>query len=144
MAIDKSISILEQALNLTPDEHPKRAGCLYNLGNFYSHRFKCTKDFADIEKGISAHVQAVDIFPEGHTDKPTFLSNLSTAFTYRFNHSDGVAAISHLCRAAISSTGSPLVRFHVALEWARSAFKINDSSALQGYTVALDLIPRIA
>ena len=145
--IDKAVSSQERAVHLTPDHHANKPAFLNNLSTSFLHRFEHSGNLIDIDKAISFGEQAVHLIPDGHAGKPGYLENLGTSFWHRFAHSrdlvDCGAAISHFRRAAISSTGSPSKRFRAALKWARLA-GANGSSALQGYTVALDLLPQVA
>lgn len=74
--------------------------------------------------------------------------NLGLAFLSHFDQSanpiDNDAAISHFRYVAISSTGSPSFRLRTALQWARLATKVHDSSAFHGYSVAISHLPQIA
>jgi hypothetical protein len=111
-------------------------------------RFAHSKELVDINDAISALERAADVTPDGHAQKPVHLGNLGNVFNLRFQHSrdlvDSAAAISHYRRAAISSTGSPSVRYRAALVWARLAFGVDAPSALDGYAIALNLQPQVA
>ncbi|KIM88292.1 hypothetical protein PILCRDRAFT_771082 [Piloderma croceum F 1598] len=131
--VDKAISAHEQAVHLTPDGHANKPGYLI-----------------DVDKAISAHEQAVHLTPNGHVNKPMYLSNLGNCFLRRFERSgdliDVDEAIAHFKSAAICFTGFPSVRFRAALTWVHLASRVHtsSSSALQGYSVAFDLLPQVA
>lgn len=147
--IDRAISAHERAVLLTPNGHVEEFAHLCSLGVSLMFRFVHSEKLDDINKAISALERAVDFTPDGHAKKPDLLINLGNAFRHRFfhstNHVDSRAAISHYRCAAISSTGSPSVRYRGALEWARLALRVYDAiSALQGYAIALNLQPQLA
>ena len=146
--IDRAISAHERAVLLSPNGHIEEPAHLCNLGNSLIDRFGHSGELVDIDKAISALERAVYLTPDGHARKPDHLSHLGNAFNYRFRHSgdlvDSNTAISHYRGAAISSTGSPSARYHAALAWARLAFRTHIPSALQGYTIALNLQPQVA
>ncbi|KIM76963.1 hypothetical protein PILCRDRAFT_825717 [Piloderma croceum F 1598] len=147
---DKGISIIKQALHLTPDGDPNKPTRLNNLGRALSDRFKHSGELVDIEQSISVQEEALHLIPDGHPGKSLCLNNLGNSFFDHFSQSrdlaDSSAAISYFHLAAIDSTGSPSARYGAALQWARSSLTIDLdlSSALQGYAVALDLLPRVA
>ena len=142
--IDEAISAHKDAIRLTPDGHSLKPMWLANLGASFSRRFECSGELVDIEQAISAHKHAVRFTPDSHADKPGRLANLGKSFAYRFehfrDHHDLDNAIAHYRLSAISSTGPPLTRFSSALCWAR----LSPATSLDGYSVAISLIPRVA
>lgn len=146
--IDNSISTLQRAVYLIPDSNSYKAYPLSNLGTAFAYRFEHSSDLTDIDRAISAHEQALHLTPDSRTDKLGRVYNLGLAYLSRFDHStdlrDSAVAISHFHLVAISSTGSPSFRLRAALQWARLATKVNDPSAFRGYSVAIELLPRIA
>jgi hypothetical protein len=91
--------------------------------------------------------QAVHLTPDVHANNPSFHTILGNCFEFRFQYfgdvEDSAAAILHFQHAAKSITGSPSIRFDAALEWAHFALTVNDSSILQAYTAALNLLPQV-
>ena len=146
---DRAISTCKQAVNLTPDGHADKAGRLNNLGNSFLRHFEHSGDLADSDRAISAHERAVNLTPDGHADKAGRLNNLGISFARRFEHSGDLAdsdrAISSYRSAGNCPTGPTTIRLEAALNWARLASRVVDpSSALQGYTKVLDLVPQAA
>ena len=90
----------------------------------------------------------MNLTPDGHADKPLVLSNLGSSFLHRFERSGDLAdrarAISSYRSAGNCLTGAASTRLKAALNWARLASEVDLSSALQGYTRALDLVPQAA
>jgi hypothetical protein len=145
--IDRAVSVHERAVHLTPDGHVDKPCRLNNLGNSFLVRFNHSEELVDIDKAISAHERAVHLTPNSHADKPCRLINLGNPFLCRSKLSgdlvDRSTAIAHFRCAASCSTGPPSIRFHAVLQWARLASTWQISSALQGYTVAFDLLPQV-
>ncbi|KIM86572.1 hypothetical protein PILCRDRAFT_815805 [Piloderma croceum F 1598] len=146
--IDKAISAHNDAIRLTPDVHSQKSMRLSNLGNSLKRRFERSEELVDIDKAISAYNEAVDLTPEGHSLKPSLLDNSGNSLMYRFeitrNRADLDMAISQFRLSARSSTGPPSIRLNAALKWARLALEDGDLTSLQGYEIALILLPRIA
>ncbi|KIM80499.1 hypothetical protein PILCRDRAFT_534642 [Piloderma croceum F 1598] len=146
--IDKAITASKQTVHSTPDGHAHKHDYLNSLGNALVRRFERSRDIVDIDQAISVYKQAVHLTPNGHARKHAYLKYLGGSFRHRFQRSgeldDRLAAISHLRDAATYPTGSSSMRFQAALEWARLNSKISMSSGLQGYTVALNLLPQVA
>jgi tetratricopeptide (TPR) repeat protein len=144
--INMAISAQEQIVHLTPDGHSTKPGYLTSLGNSFLSRFGHSGDPLDIDKGISAYEKAMHLTPDGLAHKPARWHNLGNSYSRRYIFSrdiaDASAAISHY-RHAAHLTGSPSIRFLAALKWARLASGVDISSAVQGYTVAFDLLPQI-
>ncbi|KAF6765581.1 CHAT domain-containing protein [Ephemerocybe angulata] len=96
--ITHAISMLQQAVVLTPHIHPKLPVYLNNLAISLTRRFGCTGAPSDIADAISAQRKAVELTPHGHADLPGRLDNLGLSFAHRFErfgeHSDIADAIS--------------------------------------------------
>ncbi|KAJ7856020.1 CHAT domain-containing protein, partial [Mycena leptocephala] len=83
--LNKSIMMLEDAVQLTPDGHPDKPGRLTNLGNSLFSRFERLGDLSDLKKSIMMK-DAVQLTPDGHPDKPGRLANLDNSLFSRFEH----------------------------------------------------------
>ena len=142
--IEEAISAHKDAVRLTPDGHSLKPPCLNSLGNSFSSRFDRSGQLADIEEAISALKDAVRLTPDGHADKPARLANLGDSCQRRFQrfryHQDFDDSIAHYRLSATCLTGPPLIRLQSALRWAR----LTSATSLNGYSVAVDLIPRMA
>ncbi|KIJ56078.1 hypothetical protein M422DRAFT_151080, partial [Sphaerobolus stellatus SS14] len=84
--LENAIANEQQALNLTPDDHPVKAGRLSNLGSSFRTRFDQLGQLEDLENAIANHQQALNLTPDDHPDKAMRLSNLGNSFTARFEH----------------------------------------------------------
>ena len=150
--LQRSISLREDALHLTPDGHPHKPLRLNNLDRSLSTRYERFGDVVDLERSISLREDAVQFTPDGHPHKPSRLNNLAFSLLYRFQRSgdpsssDLPRAILYSSRAARSPTGSSVDRFQASQLWIRCVrFCGHDSqSILDAYTVAIDLLPQLA
>ncbi|KAJ7865821.1 CHAT domain-containing protein [Mycena leptocephala] len=77
--INKSVLMLEDAVQLTPDGHPDKPTRLNNLGNSLFRCFERLGDLSDINKSVLMKEDAVQLTPDGHPDKPTRLNNLGNS-----------------------------------------------------------------
>ncbi|KAF8132578.1 TPR-like protein [Boletus edulis] len=83
--LEDAISTHRDAVHLTPDGHPDKAGCLNNLGGSFITRFSRLGELRDLEDAISTHRDAVHLTPDGHPDKPSRQNNLGLSFITRFS-----------------------------------------------------------
>ncbi|KAJ7226683.1 hypothetical protein GGX14DRAFT_385492 [Mycena pura] len=146
--INEAIMKVKAAVRMTPDSHPHKPSFLNNLSTSLLHRFKQLSDLSDIDDSILISKNSVQLTPDGHPDKSSWLDNLGNAFLSRFqqlgDHDDLLQAISPYSLAAQSATGPAYVRFNASSMWALVAQICQHPSLLQAYTVALDLLPRLA
>ncbi|KAH8810238.1 TPR-like protein [Flagelloscypha sp. PMI_526] len=84
--IDTAVGNLRRAVELTPDGHPCKPGCLNNLGCSHMRRFERLGEVADIDMAIESQLRAVELTPNGHPEKPGRLNNLGTSNETRFEH----------------------------------------------------------
>ncbi|THV02103.1 hypothetical protein K435DRAFT_571459, partial [Dendrothele bispora CBS 962.96] len=147
-AIHNAIHAMQQAVNLTPDGHPNKAGWLNNLGNAFQSRFEHLGKLQDIENAIHAMQQVVNLTPDGHADKAGWLDNLGNAFKSRFGLLGELKDITEATvaykQATENTSSAPLPRYSAACHWAILCSKYQDpSSALDAYTVVLEIIPQV-
>ncbi|KAJ7835224.1 CHAT domain-containing protein [Mycena leptocephala] len=146
--LNKSVSIREDAVHLTPDGDPDKPSRLNNLGNSLFRRFERLGDLEDLNKSVLRAEDAVCLTPDGHPDKPSMLSNLGTSLFHRFERLGDHAAlqntISVYALAARSTTGPAHIRFYAASKWAEHAKIGDNSSPMDAYHVALELLPELA
>ena len=84
--LEEAITVSWDAVDLTPDGHPDKPGCLNNLGNSFRTRFERLGESSDLEEAISWQRNAVDLAPDGHPGKSAVLNNLGNSFITRFEH----------------------------------------------------------
>ncbi|KIJ31933.1 hypothetical protein M422DRAFT_266300 [Sphaerobolus stellatus SS14] len=78
--LDNAIENQQQALNLTPDGHPGKAGRLSSLGHSFWTRFEHLGQLEDLENVIADQQQALNLTPDGHPGKAGRVSNLGISF----------------------------------------------------------------
>lgn len=83
--LERTISIEELALELTPEGHYHKPARLENLAVTLGVRYKRYNELEDLERAISMEELALELTPEGHPDKPERLSNLAVALGYRYD-----------------------------------------------------------
>jgi hypothetical protein len=74
--LDEAITAQQQAVRLTPDDHPAKLGRLNSLGISFRSRFRRQGNLVDLNEAIMAQQQAVCLTPDDHPDKPGRLNNL--------------------------------------------------------------------
>ncbi|KAJ7835221.1 CHAT domain-containing protein, partial [Mycena leptocephala] len=146
--LNNSVSSREDAVHLTPDGHPHKPTRLNNLGGSLFCRFEQLGNLEDLNKSVLMGEDAVRLTPDGHPDKPSMLNNLGNSLFCQYEKLGDPAAlqntISAYALAACSTTGPAHIRFHAASTWAKYAKIGGNSSPLDAYHVALDLLPELA
>ena len=82
--LNYAIDIKEQAIKLTPEDHPDRATYLNNLGIALQTRFERTGSMDDLDCAIVVNEQAAQLIPDNHSDPAATLNNLGSALQRRF------------------------------------------------------------
>ncbi|KAF8198897.1 CHAT domain-containing protein, partial [Mycena galopus ATCC 62051] len=82
--LDRAVSIQEDALELTPDSHPDKAGLLENHSYFLYHRFECLGNLEDLNLSVSQSQDAIRLTPDGHPGKGSRLNRLAESAITRF------------------------------------------------------------
>ncbi|KAF6743708.1 CHAT domain-containing protein [Ephemerocybe angulata] len=83
--IADGISMLQQAVTLTPQGHGDLPAYLNNLGIAFKCRFQRTGEMSDIAEAISAQQRAVELTPQGDAEQlRRHLSNLGNSLMKRF------------------------------------------------------------
>lgn len=82
--LNKSVLILEDAVQLTPDGHPNLPSRLNDLGGLFSSRFDRLGNLNDINKSVLMFEDAVRLTQDGHPAKPSWLNNLGNSLFRRF------------------------------------------------------------
>jgi hypothetical protein len=142
------MSAYNDAVHLTPEGHADMPSYLYNLGCLFLCRFEHMNELSDIDKAISTLDDAARLIPAGHARMPPCLNSLGHAFSCRFertgNRIDLENAIGNFRLSATSSAGAPSDRLRAALRWARLSSENDALTSLDGYGIALSLLPRVA
>ena len=82
--LDLAITAFQQALELTPAEHPDRPGNLNNLGLGLHDLYLRTGSPSDLEAAIAAFQAALEATPAASADRPMYLGNLGTGLRLRY------------------------------------------------------------
>jgi hypothetical protein len=146
--LNNSVLRGEDAVHLTPDGHPDKPSRLNSLGCSLFRRFERLGDLDDLNDSVLRGEDAVHLTPDGHPDKPSWLSSLGVFLSHRFellsDHAALQNTISVYALAALSTTGPAHIRFYAASRWAKYAKIGENSSPMDAYHVALDLLPELA
>ncbi|KAJ7434956.1 CHAT domain-containing protein [Mycena latifolia] len=82
--INKSVSVLRDALDFTPESHPHRASRLGDLGNSLLRKFERLGDLQDINQSVSVLQDAVQLTPNDDPQKSSVLGNWGNSLLCRF------------------------------------------------------------
>ncbi|KAL6405455.1 TPR Domain containing protein [Ilyonectria robusta] len=80
---DTDIQYLQEAVDITPEDHSDRAGRLFSLGSGYRDRFLRKGLEEDLRIAIRHLQQAVDTTPEDHSDRASRLHRLGSGYQDR-------------------------------------------------------------
>ena len=146
--LNRSISVLNKAIHIVPDNDAGRPTILNNLGNSLLSRFERLDELSDLNGAISVFKDATCLIQDGHTSKADYLSNIGNATWIRFKRlskrEDQEAALLCFSSAAKSLSGSLSTRFIASARWAKCSHRGVSNSPLEAYHVAISLIPRLA
>ncbi|KAJ7135825.1 CHAT domain-containing protein [Mycena epipterygia] len=157
--INKSVSFQEDAIRLTPEGHTFKPSMLNSLGVSLCCRFRQLGNLTDLNKSVSNHLDAVQMTPDGHSEKPLWLHNLSNALFIRFKQvgdlqdlNKSVSVQEDALRLTLHGgpamplrlSGPADMRFSAAVAWANTARVGPDSSLLDAYNMALNILPELA
>ncbi|KAL6798176.1 CHAT domain-containing protein [Trichoderma sp. SZMC 28012] len=88
--LDQAITVLSDAVDATPQNHPDRSTCLSNLGNQMLQRFERKGSIEDLNRAISLHSEAVDATPRDHPDRAYKLNNFGICLTTRYTFTGSI------------------------------------------------------
>ena len=116
--LDRAIMTKEQAVELTPQDHPARAMYLNNLGAALWCRFKQMGSMDALDRAIMTHKQAIESTPDDHPDRALYLNNLGIALHSRFEQTGSTDDLDYAIaaneEAFISDTAPPSIRLKAA------------------------------
>lgn len=147
--LENAIHHVELAMALTEKGNMYRAGLLMKLGTYETSYSRCTDDLSRLENAIAVLHEAVQLAgPEGPW-LPQCLQALAHARHARFKRlgddKDYHACLLSFKEAAMLSDVNPSNAFVSAKKWADIAQQSGDYvSALEGYRVALGILPKLA
>jgi tetratricopeptide (TPR) repeat protein len=82
--LEAAIQAAQQAVEVTPKDHPDLAVCLNNLGNMLGNRYEQTGKMDNLEDAIQVAQQAVEVTPKDHPNLAAWLNNLGKRLGYRY------------------------------------------------------------
>jgi hypothetical protein len=140
---------MNKAVMLTDDGHPNMPEYLSNLGFSQGLQFQLLGILSDLENAISNIKKAVVLTDDGHPNKAAHLVNLGITLQIHFQHVGEqvnlVDSIASFKAAAQLEAAYPSKALLAARQWAKAAHLNGDLlSALDGYHVALKLLPKVA
>ncbi|KIJ43283.1 hypothetical protein M422DRAFT_253489 [Sphaerobolus stellatus SS14] len=104
--IENAIAAQQEAVDLTPNGHPDKAGFLNNLGGSFRYCFDQLGELADIEKAIAAQQKAVNLMLDGHPHRAGCLSNLGNSFCSKFGQFEELVDIENAIAAQLGALGN--------------------------------------
>jgi tetratricopeptide (TPR) repeat protein len=148
--LDQAVRHYRQAILARAADDPDRSKSLAGLGTALIRLHLLTGDLEPLQEGLAAATEAVASTPPGHPDRPAHLLFLGGALETRYETSadieDAHAALDAYRDGALAVTGPASSRVSAAQRWAELAMSQpgQRDSALEGYTVAADLLHRVA
>jgi tetratricopeptide (TPR) repeat protein len=148
--LDQGVGHYRQAILARAADDPDRGKSLAGLGTALIGQHLLTGDLEPLQEGLAAAAEAVAFTPPGHPDRPAHLLFLGDALETRYETSadieDAHAALAAYRDGALAATGPASSRVSAAQRWAELAMSrpAQHASALEGYTVAADLLHRVA
>ncbi|KAJ7646380.1 CHAT domain-containing protein [Mycena polygramma] len=82
--LEAALDADQQAVALTPHNHPDRADRLQGLGVSFTDRYKRLGDLKDLEAALQTQQEAVALTPNDHPNRASRLQNLAVSFTDRY------------------------------------------------------------
>jgi hypothetical protein len=76
--IHHSISVMEEAIRITPQNDQGRPRMLMEFGICFGRHFDCTDDISDLEEAIGLSEEAMKLTDVGHKERATILNQLAT------------------------------------------------------------------
>ena len=148
--LDQAVRHYRQAILARAADDPDRGKSLAGLGTALIRQHLLTGDPEPLQEGVAAAAEAVASTPPGHPDRPAHLLFLGGALETRYETSadseDADAALAAYRDGALAATGPASSRVSAAQRWAELAMSRSGQhdSALEGYTIAADLLHRVA
>jgi tetratricopeptide (TPR) repeat protein len=82
--LEAALNVIQEAVELTPEGHPSRPGCLQNLVASFSDRYQRLGNLEDLEAWLNTIQEAVELTSKGHPDRPGCLQSLALSFGDRY------------------------------------------------------------
>ncbi|MEW2074609.1 hypothetical protein AB0941_13375 [Streptomyces sp. NPDC013433] len=105
--IEAAVDAYCKALDVTPDDTPRRAAYLSGLASALHLGFGLTNASGDLDAAVGPAGDAVDASPAGHQDRPTLLHNLATMRFTRYEQSGSADDLEAAVTAAREAVATP-------------------------------------
>ncbi|KAF2179746.1 hypothetical protein K469DRAFT_520693, partial [Zopfia rhizophila CBS 207.26] len=76
--LSHAFEVNDMVVEATPQDHPDRAACLNNVGNWLGTRFDRTGSMDGFNRAVEVADMAVEVTPQDHPDRAGRLNNLGT------------------------------------------------------------------
>lgn len=145
----EAISIGRRAASAVPRNSRHRPVILINLATALEMKSRLENRRADLDEAVGLQRQAVAATEDRHPDQSAFLWFLGGTLQERYEHYGNRADHAEACAlwktAARHSSAAPGVRIRAASMWGRRAAEDLDyPSAIEGFALAVTLLPEIA
>ncbi|KAJ7512106.1 CHAT domain-containing protein [Mycena galericulata] len=147
MILKRLLNFIELLLPFARYPHPARASSLSNLANAL---FDLHGDLEDIEEAISLHREALELHPAPYADRARWFNSLAQCLESAYIHQKDERylqqSMATFKEAATYPSAPPITRFRYATSWANIATKHpqTQTSALEAYRIAIDILPQLA
>jgi hypothetical protein len=145
--LEAALQNFQEALALTPEGHPDRAGHLQSLAVSFTDRYRRLGDLTNLKAALQNFQEALALTPEGHPDRAGRLQNLALSFTDRYQRlgdlNDLEPIFSNYALSFKGTTSDTVASWNAALRWASLAQQYRPSDCLKAYSAAFSLLPDI-
>ncbi|KAG1724197.1 CHAT domain-containing protein [Suillus paluster] len=142
--LNEAIELCRESIRLTPYGHPECHGVLFNLSWALCSRFTRTQKIEDVEEAIELCQESLVTLPSLHPDRFYSYMRLQEAYLSRYqvqcNLADLSLAVENFRLASMHPTKGFLERIIIAYNWTVVAEQHGHESALEAYTIFLDLL----
>lgn len=146
---DEAIRCTKKAIQVFPQEHPDRAGCLHNLGNYLSDQYSRTGLMAHVREATQFATEAADLTPNDHLDRSSYLNDLAGYLHDRYLKTGKVADIEEALSRLQSSLRQDLSPILDRIEAVRniirySALTSDWTQSHKASQLVIDLLPQLS
>ncbi|KAJ7751792.1 CHAT domain-containing protein [Mycena maculata] len=138
----------QEAVDLTPVDHPDKAGRLQSLAVSLGHRYQRLGALADLEATVQKMQETVDLTPVDHPDMAGRLQNLAVSFRDRYHKFQRPQDLDFIHRHYSDSFNTlapsdPEPSWRAALGWASFLQEFHPVNCCKAYSAAFNLLPEL-
>ncbi|KAJ6560642.1 CHAT domain-containing protein [Mycena vulgaris] len=145
--LDVAIEINQEALDLSPKDHPDRARRVQSIAVLFSYRYQRHGNVHDLEVAQERNEEVVNLIPLGHPYRASALQNLAVSFADRYRKfkepADLEAVNRHYSESFNCSPSEPEASWRHALQWASIAEEFQTPHGISAYQAAFSLLPEL-